>query len=59
MAERKSLINDTFGDVRFIELDDAPDEFGFVTGPASEKTFYEKIKNIPDVLSSIRLEGRM
>ena len=57
VAERRSLISDTFGNVSFVELDDVSGEFGFVTEPAPEKEFCEKIKNIPDVLSRIRLEG--
>ena len=55
--ERKALVKKEFGDVKIIELDDAGDEFGFVTAPSTEKEFYDKIKNIPDVLTSIRLEG--
>ncbi len=58
-ASCEKLIKDTFGDVKFIELDDVSGEFGFVTTPVTEGSFNEKLKNIPDVCQSIRLESRI
>ena len=58
-SECAGRICEEFGDVRFIELDDESDEFGFVTPPITEREFDGKLGNIPGVCGRIRLEGRM
>ena len=58
-SEREDEITKQFGKVMFTELDDAPDEFGFVTGPLTEKSFEEHLKNIPNVIGRIRMEERL
>ena len=50
-------IEKQFGKVRFVETDKDPDGFGFVTKPLAEKEFDERIKNVPQVLGRIRIEG--
>ncbi len=55
-SELEGKIKDTFGDVSFVELDGQTDEFGFVTGRLSEKSFEDGLHNIPGVLGRIRLE---
>lgn len=58
-SEREDEITKQFEKVVFTELDDAPDEFGFVTGPLTEKSFEEHLKNIPNVIGRIRMEERL
>ena len=58
-SEREDEITKQFGKVMFTELDDAADEFGFVTGPLTEKSFEEHLKNIPNVIGRIRMEERL
>ena len=54
----RKLVKEQFGDVYFVESEEDTDEIAFVTRPAAEKKFYDILKNIPGVISSIRLEGR-
>ncbi|MCR5688526.1 MAG: homoserine dehydrogenase [Lachnospiraceae bacterium] len=56
-ADCEAEIKETFGSVRFIQIDEAPGEFGFVTDPVTEQSFDENIKKIPGVLGRIRLES--
>ena len=58
-SDKESSVAKEFTDVQFIELDDVSGEFGFVTAPLTEKSFNEHLKNIPDVLATIRLEGKI
>lgn len=58
-SEREDEITKQFEKVVFTELDDAADEFGFVTGPLTEKSFEEHLKNIPNVIGRIRMEERL
>lgn len=58
-AASEELVAKEFGNVEYIELEDAGDEFGFVTSSLTEKSFDAHLKNIPKVISSIRLESRM
>ncbi len=55
-SENEDIITKEFGKASFIELDDVPDEFAFVTPPITESTFDERIKKIPGVLGRIRLD---
>ena len=55
-SEVRDIAVKEFGDVRFIDIDEDPDGFGFVTEPLCEKSFNEHLKNIPGVSSRIRLE---
>ena len=54
----RKLVKEQFGDVYFVESEEDAEEIAFVTRPDAEKKFYDKLKNIPGVISSIRLEGR-
>ena len=58
-ADDEGKIRDEFGHVSFIELEDIPDEFAFVTPPLTEEAFDEKIKKVPKVLGRIRLDRKM
>ena len=55
-AALSDKIEGQFGAVTYIEADGVTGEFGFVTPLVAEKSFDEKIKNIPGVLGRIRLE---
>ncbi len=55
-SEAEEKINKEFGEVSYIELDETPDEFGFITNPVTERSFDEHLKNIPGVIGRIRFE---
>lgn len=45
-----------FGDIQIIQLQEMPEEYGFLTGPVSEKAFEEAINGMKGILGRIRLE---
>lgn len=47
---------EAFGKVKFIELGDLGQEFGFITPAVTERSFNERLPLIPGVLGRIRLE---
>ncbi|MCR5673159.1 MAG: homoserine dehydrogenase [Lachnospiraceae bacterium] len=49
-------IEEEFGEVTFVTVDEDKDGFGFVTQKIEERSFDEHLKNIPGVLSRIRFE---
>ena len=55
-SECEGKIKDEFGDVTFIEIDEDPEGFGFITSPVAEGSFEEHLKNIPGVMGRIRFE---
>ncbi len=54
-GELEEKIAGQFGKVSTVTLENVPGEFGFVTEPLTEKSFYEHLGNIPGVISSIRV----
>ena len=58
-AESDDAIAKEFDTVEYIEPEGVSGEFGFVTGSLTEKSFDAHLKNIPQVISSIRLESRI
>ena len=56
-AASEDKIAKEFGMVEYISAEGVSGEFGFVTGPLTEKSFDAHLKNIPRVISSIRLES--
>jgi len=57
-AQLEDTVKKEFGEVSYIELDEALGEFGFITAPLTEKSFDEHLSNIPGVLGRIRFEEK-
>ena len=55
-ADSEEKIRSLFADAEFIETEEIPGEFGFVTEPVTESSFDEKLADIPGVIGSIRFE---
>lgn len=55
-SDCEDKITKEFGNVKFIEIDEDKEGFGFITEALTEKSFDEHLKNIPDVLGRIRFE---
>ncbi len=58
-ADEEGQIKKLFGDVRFVEIDEDPDGFGFISAPVTEKEFDERIKSVPGFAGRIRIEGNI
>ncbi len=58
-TEEEEKIKKLFGDVRFVEIDEDPDGFGFISAPVTEKEFDERIKSVPGFAGRIRIEGNI
>jgi len=56
MAEDALLVQELFGNVKQISLEQFPDEFGFVTEPVTEKEAAEKYASMPGFISRIRIK---
>lgn len=52
----KDSIENAFGKVQYIELDELNDEFAFITDVITEEKFEAEIGNIADVITRIRIE---
>ena len=55
-SEYASKIQEEFGAVDFIEIEEDKEGFGFVTPALAEKSFDERLAAIPNVTGRIRLE---
>lgn len=50
-------VKDIFGEVTFLELEDVPSEFGFVTSVMTEGEYQEKAGKFADILQVLRVEA--
>lgn len=55
-ASAKEKADAVFAPVKTIRLQDCEEEFGFITGPMSEKTFADKQKELPEMIARIRVK---
>ena len=57
LQEDKEKMEVLFGKAEFISVPGLDNEFGFVTGMMSERTFDEKAAALPDILGRIRIRA--
>ena len=53
----KEEISNIFGSVEFVDIEELPDEIGFVTEAMSERAYEEKIGQLSEVLQMIRFNS--
>ena len=52
----KTYIESIFGPVRLVVLPDAEEEFGFLTGRMTERTYEECAAKFPNIIHMIRMQ---
>ena len=56
IEQRRSEVEDLFGNVQYVEADGIDGEFGFVTNVMTEREYAQKAEQAEGILHMIRIE---